>query len=255
MKDFLTAVTDMQTSGWFRNYVYRILEMPLHELEQSPRWLRMLGLFIELPGALEDKIHIFSTIADLSPRYLELRLERCPEKEEIVRQMMEQGQQWVLVSLLTASLTRCLPETRTPADLEWLLRTLLVVKSESSQTATLRLQKGSGQRLCILSRAYWQTLCDEASLAAAKAWCRFLRSPGGTNVCGELAFVFTDRQLTEEIGHVLAEDPLLLALFLQEMVGRPGFPSRRDVEPWVNRARAAVQFIQHQIKQPDPGRS
>lgn len=255
MKDLLTALNDGQTSGWFREHVLQILEMPLAELEQNPRWLRLLGLFVEMPGMLEDKLRLFATMADLSPRYLEIRLERCPERDEVVRLLGERGQQWVLLSLLTASLTRCLPETRTPADLQWLLTTLLAVKSAGSQTAALRLQPREGPRLTVVSPAYWQALCDEAVLAAARAWYRFWRGPGGSNVCGDMAYVFTDDQLAGEIFDLLAEDPLVLALFVKELAGRPGFPTRQELEPWLERARVAVRFIQQQLNSADPGQS
>ncbi|MGQ9558492.1 MAG: hypothetical protein ACUVTU_11125 [Desulfurispora sp.] len=255
MKSIFSSLTDGQASGWFREHVLQILEMPLAELEQNPHWLRLLGLFVELPGMLEDKLRVLATVADLSPRSLEIRLERCPERDEVVRLLGERGQQWVLLALLTASLTRCLPETRTPADLQWLLTTLLAVKSAGSQTAALRLQPHDGPRLTVVSPAYWQALCAEAVLAAARAWYRFLRGPGGTNVCRDAAFVFADRELAAEILDLLAEDPLVLALFVQELAGRPGFPTRQELEPWLERARAAVRFIQQQLDTAESGPS
>lgn len=254
MKSILTTLTDGQSSGWFREHVLQILEMPLAELEQNPRWLRLLGLFVEMPGMLEDKLRVFAAVADLSPRHLEIRLERCPERDEVVQLLGERGQQWVLLSLLTASLTRCLPETRTPADLEWLLTTLLAVKSAGSQTAALRLQPGDGRSITVVSPAYWQALCEEAVLAAARAWYRFWRGPGGTNVCRSAGYVFADRELAAEILDLLAEDPLALALFIKELAGQPGFPTRQELEPWLERARAAVRFIQQQLAAAEPGR-
>ncbi|MCL6636011.1 MAG: hypothetical protein K6T29_09655, partial [Peptococcaceae bacterium] len=92
MKDLFTTLSGAQASGWFREHVLQILEMPLAELEQNPRWLRLLGLFVEMPGMLEDKLRLFATVADLSPRYLEIRLERCPERDEVVRLLGERGQ-------------------------------------------------------------------------------------------------------------------------------------------------------------------
>ncbi len=65
------------------------------------------------------------------------------------------------------------------------------------------------------SKAFYELVTDEALYAAADAWIRCLRGPGGDKICRETSFILSNGKFCEVLAELLPEDPLAFALFVE----------------------------------------
>ena len=158
---------------------------------------------------------LIAAMAELDEKNHYLYIERLPDRDDIVDALMAGGQWWSLLSLLRVSLLGWKYDAIAWQDMFWLIRTLLGVKDKISGKNAVVFIKQPGE-LKVSSKMLGHIIIDEAVSAAAGAWVRCLKGPGGTNICLENNWVFEDEELAREILESLADEPVAFVSFIME---------------------------------------
>lgn len=135
-----------------------------------------------------------------------------PDRDEKVNLLLNSNELPALYEFLEGEFTRWNYKTGTKEDLAWLYRVMLRTMEHSRNNSASLSLEGPGRKITVTSKAFLGLLMDETLLAAALAWVRCFRGPGGDNICREMLFVLQEGKLCEAILEILAEDPLAMAL-------------------------------------------
>lgn len=168
-------------------------------------------------GPLEKRLPLITALAKLGEREQPLHLEYCRDREEITGELGRAGRWPELLSLLRASLLRWQPETEGRPDLIWLTRCFVKVKENGrAMKAELNLRSSGGGVFQASSSSYMNILLEETLAAAATAWHRCLRGPGGVNFCLDNLWIFQEEDLSDELVGLLAQDPVAYIALVKE---------------------------------------
>ena len=185
-------------------------------------WLAMRLASVACSGTpLGQRLPLIAAMSELDEENQFFYIERCPDRDDIVAALMANNQWVPLLSLLRVSLLYWKYDVSALQDMFWLIRVLLKVKDNSYGKEAVVFSKPSDE-LKISSKVLGRILIDEAVSAAAGAWIRCLKGPGGDNVCLENVWVFEDEELAREVLESLAGEPVAFALFIKEMKQEDG---------------------------------
>jgi hypothetical protein len=165
-------------------------------------------------NSLGQRLSLIIAMAELNQENHYLYIERCPDRDNIVDSLMSDGQWWSLLSLLRVSLLCCKSDAAAWQDMFWLIRTLLRVKNIISGKEAVVFLKQPG-KLKFSSKMLGYIIIEEAMSAAAGAWVRCLKGPGGTNICLENNWVFEDTEMAAEILENLAAEPVAFTSLME----------------------------------------
>lgn len=210
-----------------------LLEKP--ECFSGQRWLILrLASLAAGEEPLEKRLPLISALAGLTEKQQAFHLEHCRDRDDLLKVLLINRKFPEILSLLRFSLQRWQPEVESTADLVWLTRVLGELKESSRGfKAELSLKALGGALFQANSSSYLDLLLEEAQAAAAAAWHRCLRGPGGVNIYLANLWVFDDSDLAGEILGLLADDPVAytaLAKEAPEHSGRSGLAEALALE-------------------------
>lgn len=192
-------------------------------IKHNPKWAeenasiaRYLALAVEGGGPLAERACLAEAMALLPEKVQSLHLERCQERDNLAKLLLEWGAFGQVLSLIRASAGRWTPEGSNISDLVWLLDLLLTVRRYSAgATATVTIQTPGGP-VVNKSRALLEAMVTETCYASAQAYLRCLRGPAGPEHCRLLTHFGQDPGLGIELEEVFYSDPAALALAMEE---------------------------------------
>ncbi len=196
--------------------VENILELKPEKIA-AERWLSMLlASYVTSSSSLEKRIKVILKLAKLHEKDQYFHIEHCSDREDIVNALLDSGNWIELLSLLKTSLVKWVPGGSSTDDMFWLIKVLLRAIEQCHGKTSCIIFKSGTDSLSFNSKVMIEIETGEAVSAAAEAWVRCLKSPGGDNICAENTWVFEDHGLGLEILESLARDPVAFVSIIHE---------------------------------------
>ncbi|KAF1086232.1 hypothetical protein SPSYN_00976 [Sporotomaculum syntrophicum] len=198
---------------------WRLIEK--HQLAEQPWLVKQLAGLAEGPGALEERVEILLLLCQLPLNKQAVAISACIDRDKLWEDLLDREEYGAALNLLHSALARWLPDIGEFSDLKWLFSGLLQVKRQAvGKKARVVFNTVSGSQVWE-SAAMLEALIEDALGAAAEAWVRCLRGPGGGHRVLEIPQALADPDLAESIISELARDPQALTLLLEDVRPQP----------------------------------
>jgi len=186
--------------------------------EQYPWMAVRLASIAEGDYPLEKRLSLITAMANLHEKSQRFNIAHCFSRDTVVEALIAENKWPELLSLIRFAFLRWELELDGTADLNWLTKTLILIKSAcqgAKAQVKLKVEKGLFQAS---SKILLEHLISETVSAAAVAWHRCLRGPGGVHFCLDNMWVFNDKELAGEILETVARDPVVFITLVEEAV-------------------------------------